>query len=377
MRSVERVTVLVKNDGYRRLAYALLALLFALLIFFPRPFVSRAKIVPQDTSASAASTTALIGALGGSTQSIGSLLTGGRPSNDLYLIIGRSDSVKSEVIRTLKLVGPNRPFATNRKAILWLDRHVDVHLLLGGVMEIETKLYDPDTANRVTTAYGDAIGRHLARYGRQIINNKQRIVQQRFGDAAERVREAESQVQAFRRAHNLAEPEQQLSTALSQRANLEAQMQARQVQLQALSRVRGPENSEVIGLQTEIAALRNQISQTVDPSTGPTGPNVGGLTAVSLRYLDLFRNLRFQQSLYEIYQRSAEQVAIEELASESASYFQVVDPPHIDPERQYNTWAIGAFAGIVLLALFTEWYAPSTGLMRWRRVRRTKLAEQV
>ena len=91
----------------RLIIYAVLAVITGILIFFPQPWTARAQIVPQDTSASATSTTTLLGALGGGAQGIGSLLTGGRPSNDMYLIIGRSDSVTEDAIRSLNLVGPN------------------------------------------------------------------------------------------------------------------------------------------------------------------------------------------------------------------------------------------------------------------------------
>jgi len=362
MTIVDRTVVWVRDDRIRRLTYLVTALVAALLIFFPKPYVARTKIVPQDTSASAASTTALLGALGGNAQSIGSLLTGGRPSNDLYLIIGRSDSVKADVIKRLGLVGTNAPFQTQRKAILWLDRHVDVHLLLGGVMEIETKLYDPDRARDITGTFATSIGSHLARYGRQIIINKRRIVDERIRDASQRVAIAEAQVSEFRRSNNLAEPQQQLGAALSQRADLEAQLQAKEVEYQTLSQLRGPESAELQALRSDIAGLRQQIARSTTPSSGVGGPNVAGLTAVQLRYLDLYRNLRFQQAMYDVYQRSAEQVAVESLAAESASYIQTIDPAHVDPERHYNIWAIGLFGAIVLLALFTEWYAPTTGL---------------
>jgi hypothetical protein len=352
----------VRNDRKRRLSYAVLAVVSAILIFFPKPYVARTKIVPQDTSASAASTTALLGALGGNAQSIGSLLTGGRPSNDLYLIIGRSDTVKADVIKRLGLVGPNAPFQSQRKAMLWLERHVDVHLLLGGVMEIDTKLYDPDRAQAVTANYATAIGSHLARYGRQIINNKHRIVEERIRDAARRVALGESQVTEYRRSHNLADPELQLGAALSQRADLEAQLQAKQVEYQTMSQFRGPESAELMAVRSDIAGLREQIAHSTTPASGVGGPNVAGLTAVQLHYFDLYRNLRFQQAMYDLYQRSAEQVAVESLAAESASYIQTIDPAHVDPDRHYNIWAMGLFGGIVLLALFTEWYAPTTGL---------------
>lgn len=369
MRIVRATAAWVTNSRNRRLTYLLVALVAGFFIFFPRPWVARAKIVPQDTSASAASTTSLLGALGGGSQSIGSLLTGGRPSNDLYLIIGRSDSVKNDVIRMLKLVGPNAPFASDRNAKLWIDKHVDVHLLLGGAMEIETKLYDRVQAQRLTDRYARSISQHLANFGKQIIQNKQRIVGRRFADASARVAQAESAVNAFRRANNLADPEVQLGAALSQRAGLEGRIRAKQIELQTTAQFRGPESTELAAIRSDLAGLRAQVAKTVTPMMSATGPNVAGLTAISLRYLSLYRDLRFQQSIYDVYQRSQEQVEVEELAAESASYIQVIDPAHIDPKRQYNVRAMAIFVGVILLALFTEWYAPATGLFR-RRERR-------
>jgi len=376
MTTVQTVVDRVSDARFRRLAYLAVALIAAVMIIFPRPYLARAKIVPQDTSASAASTTALLGALGGGAQGIGSLLTGGRPSNDLYLIIGRSDSVKADVIDSLKLVGPNGKFDTQRDAILWLEKKVDVHLLLGGVMEIETKLHDPSEAQQITAAYAQAISRHLARYGRQIIINKQRIVSKRFQDAVGRVAKAEAGLNEFRRRNNLAEPEQQLSNALVQRATLQAQLQAKQIEYQTMSQLRGPESTELASIASDISGLRTQIARTASPSTGPAGPNVAGLSEISLRYLNLYRDMRFQMAMYDVYQRSAEQVAVEELASESASYIQTIDPAHVDPNRQFNVWAIALFAIVALLALFTEWYAPVTGLFRRPPMRQQTLAAE-
>lgn len=368
MKLIDTIIVRARNDRVRRVVYLVVAIIAAVLIVFPKPYVARTKIVPQDTSASAASTTALLGALGGTTQSIGSLLTGGRPSNDLYLIIGRSDSVKADVIRRLGMVGPTGQFRTQRSAMLWLEKHVDVHLLLGGVMEIETKLYDPARAQEITATYSKAIGSHLARYGRQIISNKQRIVEDRITDSRGRVGRAEADLSAFRRANNLAEPEQQLGAALSQRADLEARLRAKQVEYRTLSQLRGPESAELMALQSDIVGLQQQIARSTTPASDAGGPNVAGLTSIQLRYLDLYRNLRFQQAMYDVYQRSAEQVAVESLASESASYVQTIDPAHVDAERHYNIWAVALLGTIALLALFTEWYAPSTGLFASRTV---------
>jgi hypothetical protein len=366
---VRETVIWVRNDRNRRILYALAAIVAAILIFFPRPYLARAKIVPQDTSASAASTTALLGALGGGPQSIGSLLAGGRTSSDLYLIIGRSDSVAEDVIKRLDLAGPGKRYADVDAAKRALAKRVDVHLLLGGAMEIETKLSDSAYALQLTDAYAGSISRQLANFGRQLVENKQKIVQQRFADATARVARSEAALNAFRRANNLAEPEQELSSEILQRASLEAQLRAKQVEYQAMSEFRGPESAELAALRTEIAGLQAQVARTATPSTGVAGPNVAGLSALSTRYLSLFRDLRFQQSIYDVYQRSAEQVEVEQLAAESASYIQTIDAAHLDPDRQYNVWAMALFALIVLIALFTEWYAPATGLFSRRRDR--------
>ena len=362
MNGVQSAWHWVAEVRHRRLIYLVAAAVAAVLIFFPRPFVARAKIVPQDTSASAASTTTLLGALGSGSQSIGSLLTGGRPSNDLYLIIGRSDTVKADVIRALHLVGPDRQFGSEREASLWLDRKVDIHLLLGGVMEIETKLYDPGEAYRITVAYANAISRNLARFGRQIITNKKNILQQRFANSRRRVADAEAKFNAYRRANHLADPEAQLGAGLSARARLEGELQAKQVEYATLQQFRGPDSDELASLRGDIDGLRRELSRTTSPQTANIGPNVAGLTAIQLQYLTLFRDLQFQIQILNVYQRSSEQVEVEELAAESASYIQVIDPAGIAPERQFNVWAIATLGGIILLALFTEWYAPASGL---------------
>jgi hypothetical protein len=70
---------------------------------------------------------------------------------------------------------------------------------------------------------------------------------------------------------------------------------------------------------------------------------------------------------YEVYARSLEQVEVEQLAAESASYVQIIDSAHLDARRHYNIWAIAALLTVLLMAVFTEIYAPMTGLFFSRK----------
>jgi hypothetical protein len=112
----------------------------------------------------------------------------------------------------------------------------------------------------------------------------------------------------------------------------------------------------------EVANLQAQIARTATPAEGAAGPNVAGLTEVFGEYLDLYRDYLFAQALYEVYSRSSEEVAVEMLAGETASDVQVIEAAHLDPDRKNNVPAVAALALVILLALFTEIYAPATGL---------------
>ncbi len=365
MTIVHTIVERARDTRFRRLTYLVIALVAAVLIVFPRPYVARARIIPQDT-ASAAGTTALMTLIAGQAQNVATLLGGGRASNDLYLILGRSDSVTERVIERLKLVGPGQ-YETKAEAKRALARKVDVNLLLGGVMEIETKTWDAEESQRLTAAYVDAISKQLAAFGEQLIKNKERIIRNRSRTANERVSRTEGELNAFRRMHNLAAPEQQLGVELSLRTNLQAQLQAKRVELQTLREFSGPENPALVAVQTEIGELQRRIAQSAAPSTNSAGPNLAGSANLTTRYLALYRDYRLAVAIYEIYARSAEQVAVDQLAAESSSYVQVIDPAYVDVQRHYNVWAIAIFAALILLAAFTEIYGPGTGLFTLRR----------
>ena len=66
MSMIARVTDAVREPRSRRLAYAVLALLLAALCVIPRPYVARAKLVPQDSNSVGLGS--MMNALGGQLQ---------------------------------------------------------------------------------------------------------------------------------------------------------------------------------------------------------------------------------------------------------------------------------------------------------------------
>jgi hypothetical protein len=356
-----------RDPDRRRRGYALLALVLALLCVFPQPYVARTKVVPQDTASLGLSS--MTGGLG-QFQGFAALLGGARQPVDMYLAIARGTEVSEAVIKRLNLVGPGG-YSDERAAQRALERKVDIHALTGGIIEVETRGFDPAQAQALTKAYATAISDRIVALGHDRVDRKRRIVEARFKEAAARVAKAESQLEAFRRRNNLASPEAQLGSELALRANLQAQLQAKNVELQTVGPFLGPENPRLRALRGEIASLQGQIARTAQPGTDAAGPNVAGVSQVMGAYFDRYRDYRFAQALYEAYARSSEEVAVESLAGETAADVQVIEAARLDADRKYNIPAVALLALVLLLAAFTEIYAPATGIELGRRRRPT------
>lgn len=350
----------------RRLGYVALALVLAVLCVFPRPFVARAKLLPQDLNS--AGLGSVLSQLGGQLGTFASLLGGNRPPNDLYLVIGRSDTVLTDVINRLHLVGPDRDFATLDDAKVAITKKVDVRMLLGGVVEVQARSPDPEQAKQLTSTFIASISKYIGQIGRLTAQRKREVVAQRLNEARIRLRQAEGALDAFRRRNRIAGAEQQLGSELSLRTQLQARLQASLVELQTLQQVSGPENIRLQTLQQEIAALRAQIARAGDARIGSAGPNVGGLSELQTQYLNLYQDVLLQRALLEAYSRATEQTAVETLVTESSTFIQIVEQTHLDPDRKYNLSAVGALTTLLLLVLLTEWYAPATGLTLRRKV---------
>lgn len=354
-----KVISVIQERRKRRWFYAITALVLAALCVLPRPYVARSRLVPQD--ANSIGIGSMINALGGQLQGFAALLGGVRQPAELYLAIARGDEVASDVVKARDLASSEQ-YGSLREAKLALRKKVDISAIPGGVIEVQTRSHSPKEAEELTKAFAAAITARLNALGMDRVSRKREIIKARFKEASARVVQTEAALNAFRRANNLAQPEAQLGAAISLRANLQAQLQAKQVELSTLLQLQGPNNPQLQTVRTEIAALQAQISRASDPASGNAGPSLAGLSGISGKYFDLFRDYRFAQVLYEIYSRASEEVAVETLAAEVASDAQVIEAARLDIDRKYNIPAVALLSFLLALAFFTEVYAPSTGM---------------
>jgi hypothetical protein len=345
-----------RNRRLRWAIYGVLAILLGLLSLFPQPYLARAKVVPGDGGLSN-----MFGA--GQAVNLSSLLGGDRSSIEVNLQMARSEQVASEVISKLSLVGPGRPYATEQAAKRALGKKVDIHTLPGGIIEIQTKSWDQDWALAVTKAYVEAAAHRLGDYVRNQVSRKRNLVKNRLFSAQTRLTQAEAILTEFRRANRLPDASAQLMSQLQLRTGLEAQIQATQVELATLRSTSGPENPRLLAAEQRIATLQSQLNKAASSQNTVSGPTVGGLTGISLKYANLYRDYAFAQATFEVYSRISEETASQEIIAQDRMQVAVVDAAHIDSERYYNTIPVALLALLLVGAFFIEVYAPATGLL--------------
>lgn len=350
-----RVRRFFEPAGRRYLIYAVAALVFAVLSVFPRYYLSRVKLVNQDSQANGLNSA--LSMLGG-IQNFASLL-GSHQNAEVYLMVGRSNEVVTSVIKQLKLVETHH-YPSVGAAMIGLDRKVDIHTLNGGVMEITVKDRDPDYALKLVQAYRTAIELRVKSLSRDQATHKKELVTERFTDATQRLAEAQTKLESFRRANNLAEPGIQFGSALSMRTAMEGELRAKQIQLQTARQFNTDQSIEVKTILADIGAIQGQLAS-MDASAGQAA-GLQSLASKSVDYLNLYRDEQFAEALLAIYTRSLEQVTVSELLADSNQDLSTLEEPFVEPRRPFNIFGLAPLGIVLLLAFYIEYYVPLTRL---------------
>jgi tyrosine-protein kinase Etk/Wzc len=341
-----------RDPWKRRGALAAATLVFAVLSVWPRHYVARTEMLPNDAGNTLSSVLGSAGGTAGGVLAFGNLIGNHASPIESDLTISRSQVVVADVVRRLHAEGLLSGDLERAKAKL--HHKATMEAMRGGILRVEVTDHDPVLAKAAVTDYVSSITERVAAITRVQAARKRQVTVSRLNAATTELAQAQEALDRFRAAHKLAAPEVQLGAAVSLVTGLQARLDADEAQLQALQRFATPSNFQVQALQSEVAALRDQIAGAQANANSGEGPSVGGMTPVITEYANLFRNERFAEAEYEIYKRYLGTVSVEDLAADIN--MDIVEPPYVDPDRQFNTPAVGALVLVILLGLLAEFY---------------------
>jgi tyrosine-protein kinase Etk/Wzc len=306
-----------------------LATLVAVVASLAMPNVFRAatKIMPPQQSQSGAS--ALLAQLGGMAGAAAAA-AGIKSPNDLYIGMLKSRTVADHLIERFKLqqaYGVDSVEKTRRE----LEKNTTIGAGKDGMIVVEVEDEDKKKAPLLANAYVEELSK---------LTNVLAVT-----EAAQRRLFFEKQLEQAK--NNLAVAEAKLKTGLDSKgvisvdsesraivetiARLRARISAKEVELSSIGAFVTTNNPAYQRIQQELNSLHSELTRLQSGSAGDPVSKDGTEKLVGLESVQLLRDVKYYQMLYELLAKQYEVARLDE--AKDAAMIQVVDPA-VEPERK-------------------------------------------
>ncbi len=335
--------------------------LLGLGIFYLLPRIYQAETVLLSPTQSDRMGPAALSAGGGG--SLAALAMGGgggglfKDANAQYIGILKSRTVADEVIKKLNLMHDWNVDSLN-KARLKLEKAFSVKSTKEMFLSITVEDQSPVRAAEIAKAFVQALQHQSRKLAQDLAKQKSVFYREQFDHAAGELAAAEMQVRDMQKRNSALRIDDQTKLAMESVAYLQARISAVQVELVAAQRYAGPDNQDVQRLQSQLSALKAELSQQQAKPSGLSMP-INSLPDAQVAYVRTLRQFKYAEIMYEMMAKQLEASRIE--ASSDGVWLQVLDeavPPDlpIAPKRSICV-LIGIIIGMILAtirALFTQ-----------------------
>jgi uncharacterized protein involved in exopolysaccharide biosynthesis len=300
-----------KAIGAVTLAAALLSLGIAFLL--PPIYTARTTLLApgsQQQSGSAAALAAL-GSLGG----LGSGLVPKSP-DELYVALLKSESVERALADRFDL-----------KAHYDVDSYEALHKELpkyirvssdkkSGVISVEVDDKNPQFAADLANAHETEVTKLLGRLAVSEAQLRRVFFEKQLNETKESLIKAEQNLQKVQEKSGVIVLDKQAEALINGAALVRAQITEREVQLKVLRTSATEQNPEVVRLNSELSALRAELSRMESAQGGAQGSAVdmpvGRIPEAAVEYIRARRELKLQETLLESMVRQFEIAKLDE-----------------------------------------------------------------
>jgi tyrosine-protein kinase Etk/Wzc len=278
-----------------------------------------------------------------------STLLGLKSPAEMFVAMMTSDLVVDHIIDRFHLMKPlNKRYREDAREKL-LKKYVNISAgKKDNTISIEITWRDRRVAVEMANAFIEELDRLLQNLAIQETKGRLAFLEKERGQSLQKLSKAEESMRKFSEQHGVLQIETQTRGAIQYIASLRAEIDAKEVQGKVLRYQATPGNPDLIKLETAVNALkeklRNAESQ-LENCMGDVCLPTSKTPALTLEYIRLFRETKFQESLYLLYSKMVE-IARLDLARDFA-VVQVISPAPM-PERRANKRIIPSIiAGLI------------------------------
>jgi uncharacterized protein involved in exopolysaccharide biosynthesis len=325
---------------------AVLAIIFALLQ--TNIYTAKTVILPPQQGQSTASM--LLGSLGGLAGLAGGA-AGIKAPNELHIGMLKSRTVADKMIARFNLQKKYeaKTMEATRKT---LAGATEIKSGKDGFITIEYSDEDPKLAASVANAYVDELDKLNNTLAVTEASRKRLFFEKQLKSTRDNLVAAEVGLKQTQERTGLIQPEAQGQAIIMAASTLRAEVTAAEVKLQSMGSFATPQNPDYQKLQQNLTSLRAQLAKVQGSSQQGRGDIMvptGKLPETGLEYFRKMRELKYQETLFELLSKQFEMAKIEE--AKEAALIQVVDKALVPEQRSKPKRSL-----IVLLATLMAFF---------------------
>jgi uncharacterized protein involved in exopolysaccharide biosynthesis len=373
---------LLWNHRRRIFRTCLAAMLISALVAFllPKKYTATTQLMPADyntgsmMSLAVPALSAQGSGSGGSVMGLASQLLGMNSSGDLFRGVLRSRTVEDNIIRQFELQEfYSKKYIEDAREKLEAITTIEIDKKTG-ILSISVEEHNPQMCAEIAQAYVQELNRTLAEVNTSAARKERIFIEGRLAEVRAELDKSSQEFSVFASQNSAINIPEQAKAMVEAAAALEAQLIAAQSELKGLQQIFTDNNVRVKQAKARVGELRAQLDRfggkNVDPlkdnvlNKGELYPSIRQLPLLGVKYLDLFRNTKVNEAVYELLVKQHEIAKIQE-AREVASV-QILDPAVV-PTKKSSPRRLRIIAAAVLLtfAFASVW---TLGPVVWGRI---------
>lgn len=328
---------------------AVFLLVFLIFLILPNKYTATTRLLPPQinltmsaqlldslgTAATPGAGSSLAGAGGIGNMAAG--LLGLKSTGELYVAIMNGNTILDRIIESfnLKKVYKEKYIEEARKTL-----REKVRISVGkkdGLIAIEVTDKERDRAPAMANAFAEELNKLLQALALKESKDRLAFLDRERGQANNNLMNAEDALRTFSDKNSVIQIDTQTKDMLLYIARLRAQIDAKEVQIQVMRQQVTPYNSDMVRLETEVNGLRTKLQamekQYDQICYGDTCLTSSKVPTLGLEYIRLYREVKFQEGLYQFYTKMAELARLDMV--KDFTVVQMVDKAQL-PEKRSN-----------------------------------------
>jgi len=304
-------------------------------LLWPISYTAQVTLLPPQNSSTGMSSmlASQLGNLGGMATLAGGSL-GLKNPNDMYVAMMKSRTVEDAMVEHYGLMKEYRQKYLSGARRAWESKATVDGNEKDGLIHVSVEDGNPHRAAELANGYVEQFRKLSEHLAISEASQRRLFFEQQLQQAKENLTKAEVALKETEQKTGLIQLDSQARALIESAASLRAQIAAKEVQIQSLKTFATNENSQLIQAQQELDSLRSQLAQLVGNQSSPDAeliPSGGKVPAAGLEYLRKLRDVKYQETIFDILARQYEMAKLDE--AKQGALIQVVDPA-VPPDQR-------------------------------------------